>query len=439
MNVAELIIKKRNKGLLNRAEIQFLIHGYITGEIPDYQISALLMAIWFVGMNHSETIDLTLAMASSGERIDLSSISGFKVDKHSTGGVGDTTTLIVAPLVAACGGLVPKISGRGLGHTGGTLDKLESIPGLSVNHSSDSFTRIVSDCGLAIVSQTADLAPADRLLYALRDVTATIDSIPLIAASVMSKKLVSGSDAIVLDVKTGNGAFMGDIGSAEELAKTMVAIGAKAGKQMTALITDMNQPLGNAIGNALEVQEAVQVLQGEVAGDLKTVSLALATQMLLVSGIGVDEVEVRRRLENALAGGEAFDRLACMVRAQGGNPEALADPGLLPQASRQVAVNARKTGFITAMLTAEIGQCALLLGAGRQKKSDSIDPAVGIWMHKRLGDPVQKGETLAVFHVNKEDHLDEALARFQQAVQIGDNRPEARTLIYKTISSSDRI
>jgi pyrimidine-nucleoside phosphorylase len=322
-----------------------------------------------------------------------------------------------------------------LGHTGGTLDKLESIPGLSVNHSIDSFKRIVSDCGLAIIGQTADLAPADRLLYALRDVTATIDNIPLIAASVMSKKLVSGSDAIVLDVKTGNGAFMGDIGSAEELARTMVAIGVKAGKKMTALITDMNQPLGNAIGNALEVQEAVQVLKGEVAGELKTVSLALATQMLLVSGIGVDEVEVCRRLENALAGGEAFDRLARMVRAQGGNPEALADPGLLPRASRQVAVNARKTGFITRVRTAEIGQCALLLGAGRQKKSDSIDPAVGIRMHKRLGDPVQKGETLAVFHINKEDHRDEALARFQQAVQIGDSRPAARTLIYKTISN----
>jgi len=269
----------------------------------------------------------------------------------------------------------------------------------------------------------------------LRDVTATIDSIPLIAASVMSKKLVSGSDAIVLDVKIGNGAFMGDIDSAEELARTMIAIGAQAGKKMRALITDMNQPLGNAIGNALEVQEAVQVLRGEAVGDLKTVSLALATQMLLVSGVCADEAEARKRLENALTGGEAFDRLACMVRLQGGNPEALTDPTLLPRAFRQVAVKAQKSGFITTLRTTEIGQCALLLGAGRQKKSDRIDPAVGLRMQKRLGDSVQKGETLAVLHINKEDHLDEVLARFQQAVQIGDSRPAARTLIYKTISN----
>jgi pyrimidine-nucleoside phosphorylase len=434
LNVADLICKKRNKGILSREEIQFLIKGYVAGEIPDYQIAALLMAIWFVGMHNTETTDLTLAMADSGERVDLSSIPGVKVDKHSTGGVGDATTLIVAPLVAACGGKVAKMSGRGLGHTGGTLDKLESIPGLSVQQSIDSFIRIVADCGLAIVGQTADLAPADRLLYALRDVTGTIDSIPLIAASIMSKKLVSGSDAIVLDVKTGNGAFMNDMDGSEKLAKTMTAIGAKAGKRTTALITDMNQPLGNAVGNALEVREAIQVLRGELSGDLKTVSLALATQMLLVSGICADEAEARQRVESALSSGEALNRLARMIRAQGGHPEVIEKTELMPRASRQIPVLAGKSGRITRLDTARIGYCALLLGAGRQKKGDSIDPAVGLWMQKRLGDEVTKGEALAVLHVNAEDHIEEAFECFQKAVNIDAGRLEARKLIYKTIS-----
>jgi pyrimidine-nucleoside phosphorylase len=347
--------------------------------------------------------------------------------------------LIAGPLVAACGGKVAKMSGRGLGHTGGTLDKLESIPGLSVRHSIDAFIRIVADGGLAIIGQSADLAPADGLLYALRDVTATIDCIPLIAASIMSKKLVTGSDAVVLDVKTGNGAFMSDSGSAEQLAETMVAIGRRAGKKMTALITDMNQPLGNAVGNALEVREAIQVLRGEGSGDLKAVSLALAGQMLMLSGMCPDEIEANRRLEAALGSGEALRRLGRMIRAQGGDPAVVENPDLLPRAAKQIPVLADADGTITRMDTREIGRCAQGLGAGRQKKSDAIDPAVGLWLQKRLGDEVRKGEVLAVLHVNREDPLTEVRERFRKAVTIADDRPEARKLINKMISSEDRV
>lgn len=433
MRITDIIHKKRNGKELTRDEIEFFVAGYITGDVPDYQISALLMAIWFQGMGPRETADLTMVMAESGDMVDLSGIPGVKADKHSTGGVADTTTLIAAPLVAASGGRVAKMSGRGLGHTGGTLDKLESIPGFSVDQSMEDFVRIVNTHGLSIIGQTGNLAPADKKLYALRDVTGTVDNLSLIASSIMSKKLAAGSDAIVLDVKTGSGAFMKELDAAVELAKAMVEIGRDAGRKTTALVTDMNQPLGNAVGNALEVREAVEILQGHHAGDLKEVSLALAAKMLLLSGTAEDEKEARRRLEAALDNGTALAKLAAMIEAQGGDPGVTDDTGRLPEASRKVVLGAKRTGYIKAMNTEEIGYSAMLLGAGRARKDDIIDLAVGIWLSRRLGDHINEGDELAVFHVNDESNLDEAMRRFEEAFEITDGPAEKPTLIYRSI------
>jgi pyrimidine-nucleoside phosphorylase len=429
MLTAELIKKKRDKSVLSAEEIRFFIDGYVSGDVPDYQMAALLMAVWFNGMNVEETYDLTMAMMHSGDLIDLSSIPGVKVDKHSTGGVADTTTLVALPLVAACGGKVAKMSGRGLGHTGGTLDKLESIPGFSVSQPMERFVEIVREHGLSVIGQTGDLVPADKLLYALRDVTATIDNISLIASSIMSKKLAAGSDAIVLDVKTGSGAFMKNEGDAVALARAMVGIGKRAGKGVSAVVSDMSQPLGEAIGNALEVREAVEILQGHHGeGDLARVSLTLAARMLTASGLGsVDEAE--RKLWDALFSGAGLESLKRMISAQGGDPAVCDDTGRLPAAARCYSIEATASGFVSAMETDRIGIAALLLGAGRRTKEDRIDPAVGIWMKKRLGDPVEEGEPLADFYVNDETNLEEAVSEFQRAITIEEQKPEPPELV----------
>jgi pyrimidine-nucleoside phosphorylase len=438
MRIIDIIEKKKQGFSFNKEEIEFFLEGYIGGTVPDYQIAALLMAIWFQGMEGQEITDLTIAMANSGDKVDLSSIPGIKVDKHSSGGVADTTTLIVAPLVAACGGRVAKMSGRGLGHTGGTIDKLESIPGYQVEQPMERFLEIVSTHGLSVIGQTGDLVPADKKIYGLRDVTATVDSIPLIASSIMSKKLAAGCDAIVLDVKTGSGAFMKDSDSAAHLAETMVDIGTRVGRTTVALVTDMNQPLGNGIGNALEVREAIEILQGKSGGDLKTVAIELAARMLILADIATDEQEAREKLYASLDSGIALDKLKAMIEAHNGDGAVTEDVGLLPRAERQIQITAERSGYIRAMHTDEIGTAAMLLGAGRVTKEDSIDKAVGIWMETRLGDKVKKGDTLAVFHVNAEKNLDSAIEKFNKAIEIGSDKPELPPLIHATITSSSR-
>lgn len=472
MRMVDLIEKKRNGGRLSAEEIQFFVNGYVDGSVPDYQTAAMLMAIWFRGMNKQETTDLTLTMVESGDKIDLSPIPGVKVDKHSTGGVADTTTLIVGPLVAAVGGHVAKMSGRGLGHTGGTLDKLESIPGLSIDQSMERFAEIVASCGVSVIGQTGNLVPADKKLYALRDVTGTIDNVSLIAASIMSKKIAAGADKIVLDVKTGSGAFMQDLEGAENLARMMVEIGNLAGRETHALVTDMNQPLGNAVGNALEVEEAIRILRGETGtggrggtddeagtvgtagvskpastagtkrsgdghtseaegGDLKYVSFELAKKMLILGEICRDEEEAQQKLDRAISSGEALERFACMIEMQGGDRRVVDNTDLLPRAGEIVAAKAQSSGYVSAMDTAQLGVSALLLGAGRSTKDDVIDPAVGYWMKHRLGDWVEKGEPLAEFHVNSRSHFEEALKRFQGAISITKEPGEAIKSIYR--------
>ena len=433
MHITDIILKKRSGEVLTKEEIDFFIKGYVDGSIPDYQASALLMAIWFNGMNPQETTDLTLSMVASGDTVDLSAIDGIKVDKHSTGGVADTTTLVAAPLVAACGGRVAKMSGRGLGHTGGTLDKLESIPGLSIEQPMEVFQKLVNTIGLSVIGQTGNLVPADKKLYALRDVTVTVDNMSLIAGSIMSKKIASGADAIVLDVKTGSGAFMKTEEDSVALAQAMVDIGKLAGRSTVALVTDMNQPLGNAVGNALEVQEAIEILQGGHPGDLKEVTFALASWMLRLSGLAGSDDEAMEKLNKALSSGAALDSLRNMIKAQGGDPSVCDDTLKLPRAGRLVSVTAESSGWVAEMDNTEIGISAMLLGAGRQTKADVIDPAVGLWMKKRLGDEVKAGDELAVFHVNDEKNLDEALARFGAAVKIEGVKPEMIPLIYKVV------
>ena len=434
MTISDIIEKKKHNESLSRDEIRFFIDGYVKEDIPDYQAAALLMAIWFNGMSAEETFELTIAMADSGDRIDLSAISGLKVDKHSTGGVADTTTLIVAPLVAACGGKVAKMSGRGLGHTGGTLDKLESIPGFDVNLGMNEFTKTVNSCGLSVIGQTGHLVPADKKMYALRDVTGTVDNLSLIASSVMSKKIAAGADIIVLDVKTGSGAFMAEVSQAVDLAGAMVDIGVRSERKTVALVTDMSQPLGLAVGNALEVLEAVEILRGERSGDLAKLSIELAARMISLSGEAADVESARELARRAVSSGNAIERLSCMIEAQRGDPRILEDTSLLPKSSKRIDVASDGAGYIYSMDAAEIGRCALLLGAGRQKKTDIIDPAVGIWMQKRIGDAVGEGEAIAVFHVNNEAHLDEAVSRFKRAIRIATTPPPAPELIYREVS-----
>ena len=416
MRMVDLIEKKQENEVLTIDEIKWIIDGYTNERIPDYQMSALLMAIYFNGMTDEELQALTMAMVKSGDEFDLSAIKGVKVDKHSTGGVGDTTTLVLAPLVASVGVPVPKMSGRGLGHTGGTLDKLESIEGFHIEITEDEFTDLVNKNKLALVGQTGNLTPADKKIYALRDVTGTVGSIPLIASSIMSKKIASGADAIVLDVKVGTGAFMKDIKAAEQLAETMVALGNGVGRNTMAVISDMSQPLGEAIGNALEVKEAIDTLKGEGPEDLTELSLVLGSQMAYLGGVGEDLDDARRLLEENIANGKALEKFRVFVEAQGGNPEVIDNPELLPQAKFQIPVKAKRSGVVSAIDAEELGIAGMLLGAGRETKDSELDLAAGLILHKKIGDSVEEGETLVTIHSNKEDvqsSVDKILANIE--------------------------
>ncbi|MDD2955631.1 MAG: pyrimidine-nucleoside phosphorylase [Oscillospiraceae bacterium] len=433
MRMYDLILKKKEGGELLPEEIRFFIQGYTAGEIPDYQAAALAMAICFRGMTEEETACLTMAMARSGDLVDLSGIPGVKVDKHSTGGVGDKTTLIAAPVAAACGVPVAKMSGRGLGHTGGTVDKLEAIPGLKTEMGRQEFLEQVRRIGLCVAGQSGNLAPADKKLYALRDVTATVDSMPLIAASIMSKKIAAGSDAIVLDVKTGSGAFMKTQADALALAREMVSIGEKVGRRVMAVITDMDTPLGCCIGNSLEVMEAAKVLRGKGPEDLTEVSLELASHMLRLAGMGGPE-ECRRRAREAVESGGALEKLRQMVRAQGGDALALDDFSRFPQAGLCQEVLARESGYVTGVDALACGRASVLLGAGRLKKGDPIDHAAGIVMLKKRGDRVEKGEALAKIYSSEEGKLAEGQQVYLKAVSIGNQPPQARALIRARVS-----
>lgn len=432
MRMYDILHKKRGGDSLTEEEIRFFVEGYTAGDIPDYQASALLMAICLQGMTEQETVFLTQCMAASGEQLDLSRFGGLSVDKHSTGGVGDKTSLIVGPILASLGGKVTKMSGRGLGHTGGTVDKLESIPGYRTALPQEEFLRQVEQVGMAIIGQTGNLAPADKKLYALRDVTATVDSIPLITSSIMSKKLAAGSHAIVLDVKVGSGAFMKTPEQAEILAKNMVDIGRQCGRRMAALLTNMDVPLGCAVGNALEIQEGVAVLKGDSRGDLRDVCVALAAAM---AGLVFDlpEEQARDRVEDALVSGAAFAKMKEWVAAQGGDIRYLEDPTLFPQAAHRLEVNSEREGYITAMDAASIGIAGVMLGAGRVTKEDSIDHSAGIRIHRKVGDKVSKGEPLCTLYTNDAPKLEQAAATYRAAVTIGGEKPASQPLIYKVI------
>ncbi len=432
MRMYDLITKKKHGEVLTDEEIQFMIMGYVNGEIPDYQMSAMTMAIWFNGMNDHEITELTKVMAKSGDMIDLSAIAGKKVDKHSTGGVGDKTTLIVAPIVAACGGKVAKMSGRGLGHTGGTVDKLEAIPGYRTVLDRKEFFDTVNKCGMSLIGQSGNLAPADKKLYALRDVTATVDSIPLIASSIMSKKLAAGSDCILLDVKTGSGAFMKTLDDSIKLAQTMVAIGEGAGRRTVALITDMDTPLGFGIGNSLEVIESMDVLKGRGPADLTEVSLQLAENMLYLVGKGTIE-ECRAMAEKAIADGSAFETFCTMVREQGGDDSVLRDYEKFAQAPYKQEILAERDGFITKMNAEEIGETSVILGAGRETKDSDIDFSAGLVLHKKFGDAVKKGDSLVTLYTSKEASLQDAERLYRKAVVIGDTQPAKEPLVYARV------
>ncbi len=434
MRMIDLIEQKKAGKKLKREEIQALVQDYVQGQTPDYQMAALLMAICFQGMDLEETAALTLSMMHSGDVVDLSDIPGTKVDKHSTGGVGDTTTLVVGPLVAACGGKVAKMSGRGLGHTGGTLDKLESIPGLCVEQPMARFKELVQKNGLAVIGQTGNLVPADKKMYALRDVTGTVSSVPLIASSIMSKKLAAGADAIVLDVKTGSGAFMQTLEGAQQLARTMVNIGKHLGKRVVAVITDMDQPLGLAVGNALEVREAVELLSGRIsAGDpLYEVCMLLGSHMLLLSDLANGPADAREKLEKALKSGAGLEKLREMVAAQGGDASYIDIAGIerLCAVKQKVPLKAKGIGRVAGMNAGKIGVAAQMLGAGRATKEDKIDPAVGLVMHKRLGDAVADGETLCTLYVNDETRVEESMRMLYEGIQVQQSGP---TMVYGVV------
>lgn len=424
----DIIKKKRDGGKLSEAEINYFVKGCTDGSIPDYQISALCMAIYFQGMDLEETTALTLAVRDSGEKLDFSNIKGIRVDKHSTGGVGDKTSLVIAPIVASLGLKVAKMSGRGLGHTGGTVDKLESIPNFNTALSTEDFERIVNETGIAIVGQTATLAPADKKLYAIRDVTATVDSMPLIAASIMGKKLAADDDCIVLDVKTGSGSFMKTIEDSKKLAELMVGIGKKAGKKVLALITDMDVPLGNAIGNSLEVKEAIATLHGKGPKDFTEVSLALASDMLYLAGFGTEN-ECRVLANNAIKSGNAFNKFREMVVAQGGDVSVIDDPSKFPEAKYKENVYAEKSGYISKVNTEGYGIASLMLGAGRNAVGENIDYSAGIVLKKKTGDFVRVGEAIATLYTDDETRIREVIQRFNDATFISDEKPQKSNLI----------
>lgn len=432
MRMVDIIEKKRDGKELTTEEIRFVIDGYTNGRIPDYQVSALAMAIFFRDMTARERADLTMAMVKSGETIDLSAIEGIKVDKHSTGGVGDTTTLVLAPLVAALDIPVAKMSGRGLGHTGGTIDKLESISGFHVEITKDEFVKLVNEHKIAVIGQSGNLTPADKKLYALRDVTATVNSIPLIASSIMSKKIAAGADAIVLDVKTGAGAFMKTAEEAVELAKAMVSIGNNVGRKTMAVISDMSQPLGLAIGNSLEVQEAIDTLKGQGPKDLEELCLALGRQMVYLAQKADSLEEAEEKLKEAIRSGRALEKFKEFIANQGGDPSVVDHPERLPQAAYRIEVPARQDGVVAEMVADEIGTAAMLLGAGRATKESEIDLAVGIMLNKKIGDSVKAGESLMTIHSNREN-VDEVLEKIYANVRLADHA-EAPVLLHGVVT-----
>ena len=434
MRAEELIRRKRDAGALTREEIFFLIQEHTRGAVPDYQMSAWLMAVCWRGMTPEETADLTEAMLRSGEVLDLSGLPGKKVDKHSTGGVGDKTSLVVAPVVAAAGVIVPMISGRGLGHTGGTLDKLEAIPGFNVRLSLPDFRRALAEVGCALIGQTAEIAPADRKLYALRDVTATVESIPLITASILSKKLAEGIDALVLDVKVGSGAFMKDLASARQLAESMRAIGTRMGKRVVALLTNMDQPLGRAVGNALEVAEAVETLKGGGPEDFRALCRELTAWMLVLGGVAAKVEEGRARFDELIRSGAAAKKFREIIARQGGDPRVVDDPTRLPQARQRKDFPASAGGYLAKMDAERIGRAAMALGAGRARVEDAIDPAVGLIVHKKVGDRVEPKEPLATLCFNDDGMLAEAQARLEGAFTLASAPPPPASLILDTLA-----
>ncbi len=419
MRAVDLIRKKRDGEELTDPEISWLVEGLATGEVAQYQWSALLMAIFYRSMTDSETASLTAAMMNSGIVVDLSGVAGRKVDKHSTGGVGDKTSLILAPIAAACGVRVPMVSGRGLGHTGGTLDKLESIPGFNVHLNLAEYQATLEACGMVLIGQTAEIAPADKALYALRDATATVESIPLITASIMSKKLAEGIDGLVLDVKTGDGAFMQKLEDSIALAESMCSIGRKLGKEMVALITRMDQPLGRAVGNSLEIAECVECLRGGGAKDLVDLSVELAAEMVLMARLSPDIASARAFCRESIADGSALATFRCVIEAQGGDPRVVDDSAWLPQASKVIDIVSPATGYVRSLGARAVGQATMLLGAGRARVDSKIDPAVGVLLHKKVGDAVQAGEPLCTVLANKVG-LDQAIAMIRDAYAIGD-------------------
>ena len=437
MLMTDVIAKKRDGGELSAQEIEFFINGVTDGSIPDYQTAALLMAIVWRGMTRRETLDLTLAMMHSGETLDLSSITGVKADKHSTGGVGDKTSLALLPMVAAQGLHMAKMSGRGLGHTGGTLDKLESFPGFSSALTDEQFLRQVQEVGFAIAGQTADLDPADKKLYALRDVTGTVQSIPLIVSSIMSKKLAAGADVIVLDVKVGSGAFMKTEADARTLAREMVEIGRMAGKKTVACITDMDQPLGNAVGNALEVKEALALLKGEYHGDLEELCLTLGSCILTEAGVAANDAEARVKLEHGIADGTALGKFAEFIAAQGGDSRAVYDSSLLPEAPVKLEVPSTVAGYVQRINAQGVGLVSMHLGGGRETAESKIDLAVGVVLHKKRGDAVAEGESIATIHARDEKSAEAAIKLLRDAYTIGAERPEAVPFVKAIIRAED--
>src|SRR5713101_4077954 len=434
MHVTDLIRKKRDGVELQPSEIEFLVIGYTAGQIPDYQMSAWLMAVVLRGMTRAELAALTSVMLHSGEVLDLSELDGPKVDKHSTGGVGDKTSLIIAPIVAAAGVFVPMVSGRGLGHTGGTLDKLESITGFNVNLSAADFRRVLSTCGCALVGQTAEIAPADKKIYALRDVTGTVESPYLICASIMSKKMAEGIDALVLDVKTGNGAFMKSEQDAAFLAELMVETGERLGKKIVALITDMDQPLGQAIGNSLEVAECLEIMDGGGPADLRELCLLLSARMFLLAKRVTTLEEGKNLAAEMIATGQAREKFREIVGLQGGNVAAIDDPTLLPQAEHQIEILSPASGFVTSMLCEQLGTASVLLGGGRERKEDSVDPAVGMILHKKVGDQAAADEPLCTIYYNSTARLERAQPLIAESYKIGDAPPpKTRPLVHRVI------
>ncbi len=427
MRMVDIIAKKRDGHALTKEEIEFVVNGYTNDDIPDYQMSSLAMAIFFQDMTDEERAYLTMAMVESGDQIDLSNIEGIKVDKHSTGGVGDTTTLVLAPLVAALDVPVAKMSGRGLGHTGGTIDKLESVEGFHVEISEEAFVKLVNEDKVAVIGQTGNLTPADKKIYALRDVTATVNSIPLIASSIMSKKIAAGADAIVLDVKTGNGAFMKTVEDAEQLAHAMVKIGNQVGRQTMAIISDMSQPLGRAIGNALELQEAIDTLKGEGPEDLTELVLTLGSQMVVLAQKAKDLDEARGMLQEVIDNGKALEKFKTFLSNQGGDASVVDDPSKLPTAQYQFELPAKRSGVVSEMIANEIGIASMMLGAGRQTKEDVIDLAVGLVLNKKVGDRVEEGESLLTIYANSED-IEQVKQKLYDNITISDHAEQPQLI-----------